>query len=69
MRSPAAAAPKADGDAVRSQAFLGEDWAQHTPLFAPLDLVFDRLLAALEELGLVRKVSTTAPVFSVGRTH
>jgi hypothetical protein len=30
--------PKADGDAVRSQAFLGEDWAQYTPLFAPLDL-------------------------------
>ncbi|MGA2254816.1 MAG: hypothetical protein ABSG53_09155, partial [Thermoguttaceae bacterium] len=28
--------PKADGDAVRSQAFLGEDWAQYTPLFAPL---------------------------------
>ena len=23
---------------VRSQAFLGEDWAQYTPLFAPLDL-------------------------------
>jgi hypothetical protein len=36
------AAPKAgDADAddtVRSQAFLGEDWAQYTPLFAPLDL-------------------------------
>ena len=30
--------PKAEGDAVRSQAFLGEDWAQYTPLFAPLDL-------------------------------
>ena len=30
--------PKADGDAARSQAFLGEDWAQYTPLFAPLDL-------------------------------
>jgi hypothetical protein len=30
--------PKADGDAVRSQAFLGEDWAQYTPLFAALDL-------------------------------
>jgi hypothetical protein len=30
--------PKSDGDAVRSQAFLGEDWAQYTPLFAPLDL-------------------------------
>ena len=30
--------PKADGDEVRSQAFLGEDWAQYTPLFAPLDL-------------------------------
>ena len=30
--------PKTDGDAVRSQAFLGEDWAQYTPLFAPLDL-------------------------------
>jgi len=26
------------GDEVRSQAFLGEDWAQYTPLFAPLDL-------------------------------
>jgi hypothetical protein len=30
--------PKADDDAVRSQAFLGEDWAGYTPLFAPLDL-------------------------------
>jgi len=31
--------PKADAaDTVRSQAFLGEDWAQYTPLFAPLDL-------------------------------
>jgi hypothetical protein len=31
--------PKADAkDAVRSQAFLGEDWAQYTPLFANLDL-------------------------------
>jgi len=30
--------PKSDGDTVRSQAFLGEDWAQYTPLFAPLDL-------------------------------
>ena len=32
--------PKGDGDAEddRSQAFLGEDWAQYTPLFAPLDL-------------------------------
>ena len=31
--------PKTDAqDAVRSQAFLGEDWAQYTPLFAPLDL-------------------------------
>jgi len=31
--------PKSDGaDEVRSQAFLGEDWAQYTPLFAPLDL-------------------------------
>jgi hypothetical protein len=30
--------PKSEGDAVRSQAFLGEDWAQYTPLFAPLDL-------------------------------
>ena len=29
---------KAGGDEVRSQAFLGEDWAQYTPLFAPLDL-------------------------------
>jgi len=26
------------GDEIRSQAFLGEDWAQYTPLFAPLDL-------------------------------
>jgi hypothetical protein len=31
------AEPQADA-AVRSQAFLGEDWAQYTPLFAPLDL-------------------------------
>lgn len=31
--------PKSDaGDEVRSQAFLGEDWAQYTPMFAPLDL-------------------------------
>ncbi len=30
--------PKSEGDTVRSQAFLGEDWAQYTPLFAPLDL-------------------------------
>ena len=31
--------PKADAaDEVRSQAFLGEDWAKYTPLFAPLDL-------------------------------
>jgi len=30
--------PAAGGDEVRSQAFLGEDWAQYTPLFAPLDL-------------------------------
>jgi len=31
--------PKSDAkDTVRSQAFLGEDWAQYTPLFAPLDL-------------------------------
>jgi hypothetical protein len=31
--------PKAaDADAVRNQAFLGEDWAQYTPLFAHLDL-------------------------------
>jgi hypothetical protein len=28
----------ADGDEVRSQAFLGEDWAAYTPLFADLDL-------------------------------
>jgi hypothetical protein len=28
----------ADGDEVKSQAFLGEDWAAYTPLFAPLDL-------------------------------
>ncbi len=26
------------GDAVAGQAFLGEDWAKYTPLFAPLDL-------------------------------
>ena len=26
------------GDEVRSQAFLGEDWAKYTPLFAPMDL-------------------------------
>ncbi len=30
--------PASDDDAIRSQAFLGEDWAQYTPLFAPLDL-------------------------------
>lgn len=31
--------PKSDAnDAVRSQAFLGEDWAQYTPLFAHMDL-------------------------------
>jgi hypothetical protein len=30
--------PASDPDAVRSQAFLGEDWAKYTPLFAPLDL-------------------------------
>jgi len=30
--------PKSGGDEIRSQAFLGEDWAQYTPLFAPLDL-------------------------------
>jgi hypothetical protein len=31
--------PKSDaGDEIRSQAFLGEDWAQYTPLFAPMDL-------------------------------
>jgi hypothetical protein len=30
--------PKSNGDEVRSQAFLGEDWAQYTPLFANLDL-------------------------------
>jgi len=30
--------PKSGGDSVRSQAFLGEDWAAYTPLFAPLDL-------------------------------
>jgi hypothetical protein len=28
----------AAGDEVKSQAFLGEDWAAYTPLFAPLDL-------------------------------
>jgi hypothetical protein len=30
--------PKSEGDEVRNQAFLGEDWAKYTPLFAPLDL-------------------------------
>lgn len=31
--------PKSDAaDAVRSQAFLGEDWAHYTPLFAHMDL-------------------------------
>jgi len=30
--------PGGGGDEVRSQAFLGEDWAKYTPLFAPLDL-------------------------------
>jgi len=30
--------PKTGDDEVRSQAFLGEDWAKYTPLFAPLDL-------------------------------
>ena len=30
--------PASDADEVRSQAFLGEDWAKYTPLFAPLDL-------------------------------
>ena len=30
--------PKTGEDEIRSQAFLGEDWAQYTPLFAPLDL-------------------------------
>ncbi len=30
--------PSSDGDEVRSQAFLGEDWAKYTPLFAPVDL-------------------------------
>ena len=30
--------PKSGDDEVRSQAFLGEDWAKYTPLFAPLDL-------------------------------
>jgi hypothetical protein len=30
--------PKSGDDEIRSQAFLGEDWAQYTPLFAPLDL-------------------------------
>ncbi len=30
--------PGSGDDEVRSQAFLGEDWAQYTPLFAPLDL-------------------------------
>ena len=30
--------PKTGDEEVRSQAFLGEDWAQYTPLFADLDL-------------------------------
>ena len=30
--------PQSESDEIRSQAFLGEDWAQYTPLFAPLDL-------------------------------
>jgi hypothetical protein len=30
--------PASDNDEIRSQAFLGEDWAKYTPLFAPLDL-------------------------------
>ena len=30
--------PKSGDDEIRSQAFLGEDWAQYTPMFAPLDL-------------------------------
>ena len=30
--------PAADGDEVRSQAFLGEDWAKYTPMFADMDL-------------------------------
>jgi hypothetical protein len=30
--------PKSGEDEVRSQAFLGEDWAQYTPLFAHMDL-------------------------------
>ncbi len=30
--------PAAGGDEVRSQAFLGEDWAKYTPMFSPLDL-------------------------------
>lgn len=30
--------PLSDDDPVRSQAFLGEDWAAYTPLFATLDL-------------------------------
>jgi len=30
--------PKTGEDEIRSQAFLGEDWAKYTPLFAPLDL-------------------------------
>jgi hypothetical protein len=29
---------KTGEDQLRSQAFLGEDWAKYTPLFAPLDL-------------------------------
>jgi len=30
--------PKTGDDEILSQAFLGEDWAAYTPLFAPLDL-------------------------------
>jgi hypothetical protein len=30
--------PKSGDDEVGSQAFLGEDWAKYTPLFAPMDL-------------------------------
>jgi hypothetical protein len=38
IKEAKAADVKTGDDTVRSQAFLGEDWAQYTPLFAPLDL-------------------------------
>ena len=30
--------PVSDDDEIRGQAFLGEDWAKYTPMFAPMDL-------------------------------